>query len=268
MELKIDNFNLPEKVGFNYEEMRTELATKLNEYRGLVYTDDKITEAKADKAYLNKVSKALSDERIRVEKEFKKPLEVFSSQIKELCGMISTVVKEIDTQVKGYEEKEKAEKLEKIKELFGKYEWKGFPFEGICNPAWLNKTTSLKAIEQSMQEASAQIVSDLTYIFESEELKGFEEIAKDCYIATRSLSEAIRHALATKAKITTPKVAEPVPVPAEEVTEVHEEAPAETAEESATWITFRALLTVAQAKALGDWCRERNIDLRVEDFFA
>ena len=50
--------------------MKQELTEKVSMYETLVYTDDQIKEAKADKAQLNKLKKALNDERIRIEKEY------------------------------------------------------------------------------------------------------------------------------------------------------------------------------------------------------
>ena len=50
MELKMHEYQLPEKILFNYEELKRELTEKVSHYETLVYTDDQIKEAKADKA--------------------------------------------------------------------------------------------------------------------------------------------------------------------------------------------------------------------------
>ena len=68
MELKMNEYQLPEKILFNYEELKQELTEKVAHYETLVYTDDQIKEAKADRANLNRLKKALNDERIRREK--------------------------------------------------------------------------------------------------------------------------------------------------------------------------------------------------------
>lgn len=75
MELKMHEYQLPEKILFNYEELKRELTEKVSHYETLVYTDDQIKEAKADKAALNKLKKALNDERIRREREYIPALE-------------------------------------------------------------------------------------------------------------------------------------------------------------------------------------------------
>lgn len=74
MELRVEAYQLPEKISFNFEELKTELQAKTQHYETLVYTDDQIKEAKADRANLNRLKKALNDERIRRRKSILHPL--------------------------------------------------------------------------------------------------------------------------------------------------------------------------------------------------
>jgi len=57
MELKMDKYQLPEKISFNFEELKAELTAKVQMYETLVYTDDQIVEAKKDRANLNRLKK-------------------------------------------------------------------------------------------------------------------------------------------------------------------------------------------------------------------
>ena len=50
MELRVNEVAIPEKIDFNYEELKAELTSKVSFYETLVYTDDQIKDAKADKA--------------------------------------------------------------------------------------------------------------------------------------------------------------------------------------------------------------------------
>ena len=50
----------PAEIGFNFEELKAELAERLDHYNGLVVTEDGIKEAKADRAKLNKLRKSVS----------------------------------------------------------------------------------------------------------------------------------------------------------------------------------------------------------------
>lgn len=118
MELKVNEVAVPEQITFNYEELKQELTEKVSMYETLVYTDDQIKQAKADKANLNKLKKALNDERIRREREYMQPFNDFKQKINEIIGIIDKPVAVIDKQVKEYEEKQKSEKMEAIKEYW------------------------------------------------------------------------------------------------------------------------------------------------------
>ena len=65
MEMKVNEVILPEQITWNYDELKAELAEKVQKYETMVYTEDQVKDAKADRANLNKLKKALNDERIR-----------------------------------------------------------------------------------------------------------------------------------------------------------------------------------------------------------
>ena len=65
MELRVEPVTFPEVIQFNYEELKAEITSKVEMYKNLVYTgSDQIKDAKADRAALNKLIKAMSDETI------------------------------------------------------------------------------------------------------------------------------------------------------------------------------------------------------------
>ena len=70
MELKLIPYTVPQSITWNYEELKAELTAKASEYASIVYTDDQVKAAKADRANLNRLKKALNDERIRQEREY------------------------------------------------------------------------------------------------------------------------------------------------------------------------------------------------------
>lgn len=73
MELKIMS---PQEEGFikeiqwNHEELKAEIAAKMNDYNSLVFTEETIKEAKADRANLRKLKEAFETERKRIKKSF------------------------------------------------------------------------------------------------------------------------------------------------------------------------------------------------------
>ena len=60
----------PQEITFNYEELKTALAEKLEKYKGLLVTEDGIAEAKKDRAMLRKVRDALNAEKVSVKKQW------------------------------------------------------------------------------------------------------------------------------------------------------------------------------------------------------
>ena len=55
-------------VTANFEEVKRQLYVQMDEYRGLVYTDESVKTAKDDVATLRKVRKAIEDKRKEVKR--------------------------------------------------------------------------------------------------------------------------------------------------------------------------------------------------------
>lgn len=192
MELKVKEVTLPEVIEFNYQELKNELVKKVSMYETLVYTDENIKEAKSDRANLNKLKKALNDERIRREKEYMQPFNDFKSKINEIISIIDKPVAVIDKQVKEYEEQQKQAKMDAIKELYTTIEHpQGLKLEEIFDSKWLNASTSMKSIQEAMTAAVAKYNADLETI---RLLPEFAFEAEQIYISTLDLQKAISEA--------------------------------------------------------------------------
>ena len=202
MELRVNEVAIPERIDFNYEELKTELTSKVSFYETLVYTDDQIKDAKADKANLNKLKRALNDERIRREKEYMQPFNVFKAQINEIIGIIDKPIAVIDEQVKAYDEKRKAEKQKAIEELFAGMGFQNFvTLEKIQDPKWLNASASMKSIEEQMRSRMYEIGNGVLTLSQLPEF-GFEatEVFKETLDINKAISEAKRMSEIAKAK--------------------------------------------------------------------
>ena len=149
MELRINTWKSPEVIDFNFEELKEEITNKSALYKNMVYTDETIKDAKSDRALLNKFKTALEDKRKEVKKQCLEPYNQFEKQIKELVAIIDEPVKLIGEQITEFEDREKAEKHEQITKLFDKAGFQSFvTLEQIYDPKWLNKSVSLKSIEE------------------------------------------------------------------------------------------------------------------------
>lgn len=275
MELRIEPVTMPEVIEFNFEELKEQVTKKVAMYKNLVYTDDQVKEAKADRAALNKFVKSLSDERIRVKKQCLKPYEEFESKINELTAIVNEPIQLIDKQVKEYEEKQKAEKLESIKELFATIGFQSFvKLENIFDQKWLNAGTSMKKIEDFMNEKKFQIGNDVLAI---NRLPEFSFEAMETYKQTLDLSKAIQEGqrLADIAKRKAEHEAELARQQAErKVVEqsADQKRDAEAPQQSDVvqvdqkqdkqWIRFAALLSTEDAIALKAFFTSHNIEFK------
>ena len=279
MELKVNTPTFPEVIDFNFLELKQEITERASAYMNLVYTEDQIKDAKKDRAALNKFVKALSDERIKVKKECMKPYEDFEAKIKELDGIVSKAIKNIDDQLKGYEEHEKAEKLEKIKELWESIEHPAeMTFEHVFKEKFLNKSCTMGTITQYFKDDVDRFNRDMAtlqnlpeYAFESIEMykqtldinkaisegKRLAEIQKRKEEQARLAAEREAELEKQKAEADFAKCMNP-PEPPEEQHMIPpaEEKPTEPLREA---ICFRAYLTPDDALALKEFFDSRGI---------
>jgi len=168
LELKIIS---PSEEGFvkaivwNHEEIEKAVAEKMSYYKGLVYSDDQIIEAKKDRAALNKFVAALKAKDREIKKLCLQPYEEFHEKMLQIIRQVEEPAALIDDQVKGYEEGQKAAKLEEIRKL---YEAKGFQpwvtLDRIMNQSWLNKSYSLKKVEADLSTIQHSIGEDILII--------------------------------------------------------------------------------------------------------
>lgn len=284
MELRVNEIAIPEAITFNYEELKTALTEKVSVYETMVYTDENIKEAKADRANLNKLKKALNDERIRREKEYMQPFNEFKAQINEIIGIIDKPCAVIDKQVKEYEEQQKQKKAAQIDDFMKEIE-KELPDDMHIpmNEKWLNASTSMKSIQEEIKAQAEQIKTDLATI---ENLPEFSFEAAEVYKSTLDLGKAVNeaHRLSEIAKrkaeadrLKAEREAEQARLKAEAEAKAQAEQMAEKTGEAVfnnapdvyaqkpvepakQWISFRANLTVEDARELKQFFDDRKID--------
>ena len=281
MELKMNEYQLPEQILFNYEELKAELTEKVQHYETLVYTDDQIKEAKADRAALNKLKKALSDERIRREKEYMKPFDDFKSKINEIISIIDKPVAVIDKQIREYEDKRQQEKLEEIKKLWFEMEVPdGLTLDNVFNYRMLNASFNMKHEKQCFIDAIDRFNRDMAVLVNLSEYS-FE--AQQTYISSLDLSKAMNEAnrlsrlakqkaeyeAAEEAKKAAQAVApdvkeEPVSEMGKAISSIEKQAYEKVVSVAPTkqWVAFQALLSTEDALALKEFFNSRNIEFK------
>lgn len=192
MELQIYS---PEKDGFleeikwNNEELKAEVASKVKEYEGLVYTPDQMKEAKKDRADLRKFRTALEDERKRIKKKCMEPYDRFEEQVKEVIALVDQPIRMIDEQIKEQEEIEKQEKRKEIEQVFKEIGFQPFvKLEQIFDSKWLNKSVSLASIREEMQSRMFRIGEEVITI---NALPAFSFEAMEVYKDTLDINRAV-----------------------------------------------------------------------------
>ena len=177
MQLVVEEIKALEPVRFNYEELRTQLATKVENYKSIVYTEDNMKAAKADRANFNKLIKALTEEKTRVRNIVLEPFIPFENQCNELIDLAKEASTHIDTQVKSYEQQMKDEKLKEIMAFYidniGNYK-DLIDFDKIFNERWLNVTYKMEQIQKDILHIISKTETDMNVIesqFQDEDIR-------------------------------------------------------------------------------------------------
>ena len=269
MEFKVIE-KVPGKLVINYEELKAALSVELEKYKGLVVTENQITEAKSTRAKLNKVKAAIEDRRKELKKEYLKPYEIVEKQAKELVAMIDEASSNIANQIKEFEEKEKEAKKIEIANLWVKLGYNKITVDKIWNEKWLNKTFTLSKIKEEMQAQIDDIEGDLNAIKElcgedkqkcltlqSKYLRtlDFQQVLSEYNAETEAAKKIIAEEKAVKAE------QEPITVVSEEP---QEEVEVQTEVQEAIYeIKFAVIGTEKQIKALSQFMFDNNIKFEI-----
>lgn len=171
------------KINWNFEELKTALATEMKKYTGIVFDDDSIADAKKTVAYLRKLKESVEDRRKDVKKKCLEPYNEMEKQAKELTQLIDEPINTIAKQVKDYEEEQKKKKKEEIlaymAEVFAELP-ETVPMDGnllmnYCRAD--NKTTAnikipVASISESYGNATCTVKRNLAYFDGSLKMNG------------------------------------------------------------------------------------------------
>lgn len=198
MELRMSPENIQAAlpvIGFNYDELKTELAERLQHYNGLVVTEDTIKDAKTDRANLNKLRTAIDTRRKEVKKAYMVPFNNFEAQCKELTALIDEPIKVIDDQLNEFDERRKQEKLTQVKDeyesLIPDAQKDIIPFDRIFDKRWLNSTMSILKVQDALRDWSKRVGADLIAMDAVDQ--EYRAAVRQKYIETLDIQKAIGH---------------------------------------------------------------------------
>lgn len=188
------------KINWNKQEIMDKVAGIMQQYDGLVYSEDQMKQAKVDRASLNSMKKAITDRRIEVKKAILAPYETFESEVKEVLALVEKPIALIDGQIKDYEERLKAEKKEALVNHYNEKVGKladYINFDMLYDSKWLNLSVTLKKAKEELEEKIYKVESDMEAIDEVCEDK-HKTAVKSCYLKELSLSNALAEAARLK----------------------------------------------------------------------
>lgn len=176
-----------QKIEFNFEEIKTELETRLEKYENLTYTEETIKEAKDDRAGLNKFKEAIETRRKEIKSLCLNPYNDFEVKVKELTALIDKPILAIDTQIKNFENKRIEEKRKEITDFYNSAIGDLadlLPLDKIFNQKWLNATFKMTNIQKEITETIGKVNGNLAVIVDLKLDPELELQVKDKYIQT------------------------------------------------------------------------------------
>lgn len=182
-------------IDFNFEDIKDALASELELYKNLVFTENTKADAKKTVAELRKLKKQISDKRIEVKKLYMQPYTDFEAKGKELDKLINEPITFISEQIDAFEQKRIEEKRELINNIYlelvsGREDIAGYAeLNRVYDSKWENTSTSKKSIQESITNYLDGVANDIAAIknMESE----YETKALMRYKETGVLSDAL-----------------------------------------------------------------------------
>lgn len=156
-----------QKIDWNKAELEANVRSIVEAYRGLVYTEDTVSDAKNDRAALRKLLNEIEDRRKHVKKKCMEPYEVFESDLKDVTVLIKEQISIIDGQVKEYENSVKEEKKARLQDVYTEAIGElaeVLPFERVFEAQYLNVSFKESKASTEIQEKIQRVKSDLAAI--------------------------------------------------------------------------------------------------------
>lgn len=191
----MSEFTLVPKIGedgivrTNAKELLQAIEPQLKKF-DYVVTDDTLKDAKTDRASLNNLVKTIQSERKKIEDEVFGEWKKEKADIMALEKRLSASAEKLDAGIKQLEEKDKELKKKQIEEFWYTLT-KKYPFELVFEKKMLNKTVTVKQIEDHLKKVLAKAIEGehMMETFLPQDKFQAEQI-KDVYYRTMDLAQA------------------------------------------------------------------------------
>lgn len=178
------------EIESNMKEVKGYVEELNNYYKNISFTEETLKQAKEEKAKVNKFKAEVADYRKKIISEYNKPIKVFEDTAKETEKILVETYNTINQQVAGYEEKQKQQKEQEIRDYFEEYKTANNIDFINYEQAQINVTltASIKSLKGQAKAFIDRIVDDLKLI-ETQECK--EEILVE-YKQSLNVSRAVQ----------------------------------------------------------------------------
>ncbi len=143
----------PPEIIFDADALNAAVDAVLEQYNGLVVTEDMVPGIKTEMAALNKVKEKLEAARKEIAGKISAPVKEFEAQVKSAVQKITDGRAALDTQVKGWEEQERESRRISVQaiidDVLNAAQLEDFAV--TFDPRWLNKSINPKAIRSEVE---------------------------------------------------------------------------------------------------------------------
>lgn len=155
------------KLTANFDEMEAALTESIAPYEKLIVSEDAITEAKNDRAKINKTKGSIDSYRKLVKGIYTEPLKQFEEKCKTLCAICDRGLQNIDTQLADFEKRRIQDKFYNLKYYYenaAKENPEYITIEMALHPKWQNKTTSFEECTKYIDDAISKVDTEIRTI--------------------------------------------------------------------------------------------------------
>lgn len=262
LQLITENKKLPEMIE-GIKQIRSVVREKMKLYECLTYSEDNMREAKADRAMINKSSKALNDKRIELEKMWMKPFNEFKCIVKDTCDMLDLTSNSIDLQIKKFEQEEKDVKMKQIREYFDENNEYLVNFDRCFKSNWLNKNKGIAVVKAEINEVFELVEADFDKLKEHFYSEPCYTAIIDRYQNTLDYNNAYHYGVSLVNKALEAATVQNSPQPTDTPNQIQQppKQPENNTQSEQVYIrAFKVRVTREQAFALADFMKENNIE--------
>lgn len=244
-------------------QIRDIVREKMKVYECITYTEDDIKEAKADRAMINKSSKALNDTRIELEKIYMQPFNKFKDVVKDTCDMLDLTSNNIDLQIKKFEQEEKDAKMKQIRDYFDENNEYLVNFDRCFKSNWLNKNKGIAVVKAEINEVFELVEADFDKLKEHFYSEPCYTAIIDRYQNTLDYNNAYQYGVSLVNKALEAAIAQNSPQPTDTPNQIQEplKQPENKPQSEQVYVrAFKVKVTREQAFALADFMKANNIE--------